>query len=585
MTAAQFVNHVEISADWVRRRDQDKFFKKVRGLAGDMVPELARRFNLVKNTPVTRRNEETGEDEEVPAWERLTNANAELTQFNEQSDRLRKSVDSQILRGRDFWRKDLDLTATDDDINAFCDAKARQCHRLIIDFTGVCLSESIFKVIESYGVTLSSGERKKIYQLEKPMLERLQDEKWWRRKIKKLAFRTCEQIMRELGHTSARRGSYVSDYTLRRFISSERRNANLLDALEATNELGETFTLSELSAVNVSNHEIRRGELMTRLRGQEEWAAQDSREWDAMFYTITCPSKYHIYSGSVKNEKYNGSTPKQAQSYLSSLWAKVRSKIGRDGIECFGVRVAEPHHDGCPHWHVLLFVERHSRDALTGILREYALREDGREPGALEHRFQAEFIDPRKGSAVGYVAKYVSKNIDGFAVGIDLEAERYAIDTAVRVRAWASCWGIKQFQEIGAPPVTVYRELRRLARNPERIPVEGSTSGTPEQLSLILNAADTGDYCEYVNQMGGMCVPRCARPMSICRLVRQQLSKYSETIHYIAGLWCHWFVFPLRTRVHEWTVKLKQVAPPKSVAGARDLFLSGATAPPLDLCQ
>lgn len=585
MRDKQFVNHVEISADWVQRRDQDKFFKKVRSVAGDMVPELARRFNQVKK--------KCG----------LQDANLELTHLNELSDRLRKSVSCQTLRKLDLWRKDLDMAATDDDINTFCDAKARQCSILIRDSSQDRLYESLLTIIDSYGITLGNGEREKILELDKPILERLQTEKWWRKKVKPLAFRTCEQIMRELGHTQRGRGCYVSDYTFRRFLGRERRNGNLLQALEATNELGEVYTLSQLSELGMSNHELRRGELMVRMRGFEEWAEQDQHDWTPMFYTITCPSKYHLYSNDEKNTKYNLATPKDAQSYLCTVWARIRAEASRQAIKFFGFRVAEPHHDGCPHWHMLLFVRADQSKSFTGIIRSRALAEDGNEPGAQKHRFEAVAIVPEKGTAAGYIAKYVSKNIDGVGVALDEEAQELTVNTAARVRAWAACWGIRQFQQIGGPPVTVYRELRRLARHPERIPPdcyvpknerdEKFIEAAPRQLELAIDAADAGNWCEFTNQMGGAVCPRKDRPIQLEIHDRVDLNQYGEVVKHIYGVFTKWFVFPLRTRFHHWRVTLKRVA----TTGARMIrertdahlypvdFFGGATAPPLDLCQ
>ena len=45
-----------------------------------------------------------------------------------------------------------------------------------------------------------------------------------------------------------------------------------------------------------------------------------------------------------------------------------------------------------------------------------------------------------KGSATGYIAKYIAKNIDGHKVGMDYEAEAPVDHTTIAVAAWASCW-------------------------------------------------------------------------------------------------------------------------------------------------
>jgi hypothetical protein len=66
-----------------------------------------------------------------------------------------------------------------------------------------------------------------------------------------------------------------------------------------------------------------------------------------------------------------------------------------------------------------LFVAPADKAALIETIRRYALEEAPDEPGARTHRVDVIEIDPAKGSAVRYVAKHVSKNIDRFAVDAD----------------------------------------------------------------------------------------------------------------------------------------------------------------------
>ncbi|MEF1257203.1 replication endonuclease [Vibrio sp. M260112] len=266
-----------------------------------------------------------------------------------------------------------------------------------------------------------------------------------------------------------------------------------LENTVATYEHGQSFSLLELSQKGVSDPKIRKGELMVRARGFEELANELGHV--ATFLTMTCPSKYHrSYSTSGHaNPKWGGYAPIDGQEYLNSVWQLIRSKLNRLGIRFYGFRVAEPQHDGTPHWHLLLFVEPSCYEPMIDIMREYSLRDDGEEKGAREHRFTEVKIDASKGSATGYIAKYISKNIDGS----DLDSGVYGedpLDAAARVDAWAACWGIRQFQQLGGCSVTVWRELRRLKE----------TQGLPEIAKSIIEAADKGDWKVFTQKMGGV---------------------------------------------------------------------------------
>jgi hypothetical protein len=289
-------------------------------------------------------------------------------------------------------------------------------------------------------------------------------------------------------------------------------NAALLESIIAVNDEGQEYTLAQLSELGVSNPEIRRMELMTRLAGFDAYAKYLGHS--AEFYTITAPSRFHaVKSDGKPNKKYTKKSPREAQAHLCKGWALSRAYLAKRGIKLYGFRVVEPHHDGTPHWHMVIFFERETDTQIVReTLKKYAMREDGDEFGADEHRFKAEKIDRSKGSAAGYLAKYISKNINAKGVEDDADFEGGQLgDNARRVDAWASCWGIRQFQQIGGAPVGVWRELRRLGE----VVSEGMGGGVLQDLQRV---ADVGDWKGYTELMGGALVARVGMAARVRRV-------------------------------------------------------------------
>lgn len=414
-------------------------------------------------------------------------------------------------------------------------------------------------------------------------LARVCDHSWWKRKLIKWQSRELEAFARELGFVSKKAGAYISNISFARRNDRKRGNRALLEKLQAENELGQTYTLAQLADLSVSNPAIRRTELMVRMRGFENIANECEGQYTGQFYTLTCPSKYHARSKlGTLNPKYNGSTPLEAQEYLNGVWQRTRAAWKRQGIEAFGMRVAEPHHDGTPHWHLLLFFKSEQVQSATSILQRYALEEDGNEPGAQEHRLKVVDIDPNRGSATGYIAKYISKNIDGY--GID--ADNYGLDakdSSQRIEAWASTWGIRQFQQIGGASVTVWRELRRL--DAETIDAA--------LLAKLMQAADAGEWDMFNELMGGAICPRTERPVRPMYLTKVEENRYGELIKKLSGLL--YISSKVITRVHTWVVSIVSPNTPnemrnENTGGSQMSCLSSGLAfPPdratLEFCQ
>lgn len=374
------------------------------------------------------------------------------------------------------------------------------------------------------------------------VLNRLCDDKWWRTTLRNITIRNVEKYGIDLGLVHRKANIYVSNESLERIKQQKRRNRRKLEHTFLTNEDGEEFSLLELSEHSLANPKNRRNEIMTRVRGMEDIAK--SYDLTAMFYTITCPSRMHarLSASGEENPKYDYTAPRQAQQYLVKLWSLIRAKLDRLGVRYYGIRVAEPHHDATPHWHLLLFVGKEQAESLTEVLREYALRDSPGEEGAEKHRFIVEKIDPSKGSATGYVAKYISKSIDGYGLDEDLYANE-ASTAAERIVAWASVWKIRQFQTVGGPPVTVYRELRRIIGN--------DLTGT---LKMAHTAADNGKWGEFIESMGGPFAKRKDHPIKASRLWSDEPNRYQEPQGFkVQGVEAG--NVTVLTRLHKWTLK------------------------------
>ncbi|UTV27509.1 replication endonuclease [Photobacterium atrarenae] len=340
---------------------------------------------------------------------------------------------------------------------------------------------------------------------------KMQSEQWIERRLLHLRAQYVEyaQIALERVGVKPHQTKHISYPSFQNWKNKQREAERFIQGTVVYNEAtGEHFDLEEVIKRTTANPENRRIEMMVRSRGFEE-LAQDLG-YIALFITWTLPSKYHRNS-----PKWNGATVKEGHNNLMQQWAQARALIAKEDIHYFGFRVAEPHKDGTSHGHYFLFCNPKDKDKLISIISGVATAEDREELGKdISPRFDVQEADPAKGGATAYIAKYVSKNINGKHMP-ETEAE----ESAFRVRAWASVHRIRQFQQFGGEPVSLWRHLRRATEEQTRI---------DPKLEELRQAADTSKWALF-----------CQLATDAKLAYEEKKNQYGEKVKKAIGF--HWF--------------------------------------------
>lgn len=416
-------------------------------------------------------------------------------------------------------------------------------------------------------------------------ISRLIKDEWWVSQLKAQRMRWREALLIAAGEVNKDRSPYASKMAIRDVHARRLANLEYLKSCELENKVtGERIDLISKVMGSISNPEIRRMELMNTIAGIERYAASVGDV--GMFITLTTPSKYHptrqVGKGENKTVQLNHGwnetafTPKDGQRYLCRIWSLIRTAFKDNDLEVYGMRVVEPHHDGTPHWHMMMFCKPGQRKAINEIMRRYALKEDGHEKGAAKQRFESRHLN--QGGAAGYIAKYIAKNIDGYALDgqLDHDTGKPLKDTAAAVTAWASTWRIPQFKAIGLPTMGAYRELRKLPRG------VSIASEFDDRVEAVRAAADEGEFDLYIIAQGGANMPRDAQAVRVARKVTDEVNEYEEDIERVVGIYApHLGASRIHvTRTAEWRIV------PKILAVEPLTLKSGSAAPrsPVNNC-
>jgi Bacteriophage replication gene A protein (GPA) len=273
------------------------------------------------------------------------------------------------------------------------------------------------------------------------------------------------------GPLDQHRPAYVDNWTLRRFEQQQAANTAFLKKHVAIN-LDQRIPLSDIASSAAAS---RRAQWYAMILGMREIASRDGLT--PVFVTVTLPGEWHLSprSGEPGDARHS---PTDAAKEIGKRWHNALSMFkGRKG-QLFGIRVAEPHADGTPHLHCVLWVKSDQCDDLRDCLarhfpagnqseREYRDKGDfTKGPALVIKKWEERSKDDARGcaDAASYALSYVldvleddTGNADPIADAGNLQKSRTKSKEIKRVKAWARHARLRRLSLVGLNPGTIGR--------------------------------------------------------------------------------------------------------------------------------
>ncbi|WET39888.1 replication endonuclease [Citrobacter enshiensis] len=336
---------------------------------------------------------------------------------------------------------------------------------------------------------------------------RLYSPLWWETRLRKEINRLKEKLLISLGLVQKRISAYIS----RDMYASGQQKINdrihflsnrcVLNA-ESQKDIA---TLFQMAMSGIANPRVQKSELAQILFGTYKYSIQCNHI--SRLFTITLPSSYHSTKiDGTPCDNWNGLSPKESQAKLEERWKKARAALSE--VSVYGTRIVEPHHDATPHWHIIVYMPRDYDEKVISVFEKYFSDESD---SLSENRMLSHEI-VRNEAALHYLMKYMVSSIPGLAdekAICDSTGDLYS-RIAIRVKIWASLWGIRRFQHFGLPEIGVWRECRRIRST-------NITHDLGQKAEAVRHAADHSDFAKYIEMQGGAGIKRSGRTLQVAR--------------------------------------------------------------------
>lgn len=365
-----------------------------------------------------------------------------------------------------------------------------------------------------------------------------------RRKLRRRAATARQHLAAMLATVGHEGAAYADEYAVAcwRERQTAARAFGERNVLTWTDDDGRPETVPLWDVMETSRR-ARLAALYAQTLGLDELAQR--RGLIPVFVTLTLPPAHHPapqhgapYAGA---DWLEAPAPQDTDAALAATWARLRARAAGDGIALLGLRVTEPHRDGCPHGHALLYL---AADAQVDALDEH-LQALCPEP-VRGRRIASKLVrlDRGRASPASYVMKYLLKTLPAHedaaehADGVERDGDPDHLAHHTEVAAWASERRLRRFAWVGLHGVrTVWQRLRSLS------PAERYHA--PQAVQDAADAIQSGRWADALEALGAVRADGRER-VQLDYVTRQ--NGYGENVQRVDGLTLGDWRIPLRRR-------------------------------------
>jgi len=304
--------------------------------------------------------------------------------------------------------------------------------------------------------------------------------KWWFKKLNKKINQQRELLKIAIGSIHLNNQKYASNEAVKAYKRRVAAEIKYLSEVKPRNS--KTDWNGYISTLRPADQR-RFAEFITISKGIEKRA--DALGLVSSFLTLTLPPEYHSHPLNGDSSKWEGLSPKQSYKKLINIADKLNKVIHKMGLynsnNFFSIKIVEPHHDGTPHFHIILYYQADYKENIkSAICYQYG-----------DHSFNDKSnlynlidIDRTISTPTYYLCKHF------------MFSNEEKMKNNIRVATNKSIWGMKSFAFSGLPrgAKSIWKLCRKSRFSEPRNITEAklikfSCEGDFEKFMLVLESA------------------------------------------------------------------------------------------------